>query len=226
MVLPLADRTFDRRPYFDDRSRAFPIRSLIAPTARLRSYTWSCRGVLDQGAEGACVGFGWAGELLARPAVVEGVTDDVARSLYHRARELDDWPGENYDGTSVLGGAKAVAGAGFMDEYRWAFDLNDVLMTLGYHGPVVLGVNWREGMVETDDEGWIHATGEVVGGHCVFLRGVNVRAGGVLVQNSWGLEWGINGCAHMTWANLDALLHDDGEACVPVRRDRVGTLPA
>lgn len=218
------ERTFDRRPSFDERSRQYPMRALLTATVR-RSYTWSCSGVLDQGPDGACVGFGWSGELLARPSIVPGVNDDSARRLYHAAQQVDEWAGDDYEGTSVLAGAKVVHSAGFMDEYRWAFSLDDVLLTLGYHGPVVIGVNWRSGMWDIDPEGYVHATGDVVGGHCVFLRAVNVRRAGVLIQNSWGIGWGMNGCAHLSWNDLEALLNDQGDACVPVKRDKIGVLP-
>lgn len=224
----MTDRTFDRIPSFDERSRDYPIRPLLqvaAATLPLRSYTWSCAGVLDQGPDGACVGFGWSGELLARPAVVPGIDNAQALRLYHAAQRVDEWPGEAYEGTSVLAGAKTVKAAGFMGEYRWAFNVDDVLATLGYHGPVVVGWNWRDGMWDIDGDGYVHATGDVVGGHCVFLRAVNVRHQAVLIQNSWGIGWGMNGCAHLSWDDLEQLMADDGEACVPVNRDRVGSLP-
>jgi len=82
-----SERTFDRLPEFDERSRNFPIGLHLlvhygAEAAALvpRSYTWSAGEVLDQGREGACVGFGWSGELLARPSVVAGVTNDFPGS--------------------------------------------------------------------------------------------------------------------------------------------------
>lgn len=226
-------RTFDRVPEFDERSRAFPILDHLlihhgAEAAALvpRSYTWSAGEVLDQGREGACVGFGWSGELLARPAVVPGVSNESASRLYHAAQQVDEWDGDAYEGTSVLAGAKVVKAAGFMAEYRWAFSVDDVVLTLGYHGPVVIGVNWREGMWNVDGSGFVHATGDVVGGHCVFLRGVNVGKRRVLIQNSWGPGWGVGGCAHLSWDDLGVLLDDQGDACVPVGRDRIGVLPA
>lgn len=219
----MTNRTLDRRSSFDERSRRYPVRTLVQGKP-LRSYTWSCRDVLDQGQEGACVGFGWAGELLARPSAVLGINDAVARRIYRHAQTLDEWFGEDYEGTSVLAGAKTVKQRGFMEEYRWAFSVNDVLLTLGYAGPVVFGFNWREGMWEPDDEGWIHASGESVGGHCLFGRAVNVTHRGILLQNSWGLEWGMNGCAHLSWADLALLMEDDGEACVPIGRDAIGSL--
>lgn len=215
-------RVFDRAPRFDVRSRSFPISALVG-AAPLRSYTWSIDVQLDQGAEGACVGFGWAHELAARPAVVP-VTNDVARSIYREARQLDEWPGEDYDGSSVLGGAKAVARRGFMAEYRWAFSTEDVLRTLGHRGPVVCGTWWYRGMVEPNSAGRVEMTGEIVGGHCWLARGVNVKRGLVLCRNSWGAEWGHFGDFTLTFDQLDALLSDEGEACVPVGRDRVGDL--
>lgn len=214
-------RVFDRIPSFDPKSRNYPIRALLTPTTP-RSYTWSCTQVLDQGSEGACVGFGWAGELQARPVVVP-TSNMRGFQLYNEAKRLDEWEGENYEGTSVLAGAKAVLGHGFMDEYRWAFSLQDALIALGYHGPIVTGFMWKEGMLEPDSEGWIHYTGRDVGGHCTVWRAVNVTHRGVLVQNSWGLEWGMNGCAHMSWDDFAAAMANEGEVCVPVRRDKVGT---
>jgi hypothetical protein len=218
------ERTLDRRPSFDERSRGFPIRALNDGLA-IRSYTWSCRGVLDQGPNGACVGYGWSGELLARPVIVDGINNDSAFRLYRAAQQVDEWEGDAYEGTSVLAGAKVVRAAGFLGEYRWAFNLDDVLVTLGHHGPVVIGVGWRSGMWDTDGDGYVHATGDVVGGHCVFLRGISTLHRAVLVQNSWGIEWGINGCALLSWDDLGVLLDDQGEACIPVHRHRVGTLP-
>jgi hypothetical protein len=100
--------------------------------------------------------------------------------------------------------------------------LNDGLAIRSY---TRVRVGWRSGMWDTDGDGYVHATGDVVGGHCVFLRGISTLHRAVLVQNSWGIEWGINGCALLSWDDLGALLDDQGEACIPVHRHRVGTLP-
>src|SRR3954470_6930598 len=163
-------RTLDRLPEFDERSRGFAIRDRIGEVER-RPRAWRLLERLDQGREGACVGFGWAHELAALPVAVKQ-TELLARGIYHRARMLDEWPGEDYEGTSVLAGAKAVREQGHMDEFRWAFGAADVLDALSAHGPVVIGVNWHEGMLDTDEDGGIRPTGEIVGGHCVCLRGV------------------------------------------------------
>ncbi len=213
-----ADRRLDRIASFDERSRAFPIRALIGDVT-LKPKRWTCLPRLDQGREGACVGFGWSHELAADPVRVR-VTDTTALALYHRAQQLDEWPGEQYDGTSVLAGAKAVQEQGHMAEYRWAFGVDDVLATLSAHGPVVIGVDWHEGMMRTDARGYITPTGGIVGGHCTLLRGlVRERGRWVCVgRNSWGRSWGIGGDFKIAADDLDALLHNGGEACVPIRR--------
>jgi len=220
-----------RRVQFDERSRNFPSRALPALGAARspRSYTWRVGTWLDQGREGACVGYGFAHELAARPVVVPGVTNEVARAIYHDAQRLDPWDGgayegaePYYEGTSVLAGARALTRLGHYSEYRWAFGEEDLALAVGYHGPAVIGVDWYEGMYDATREGGflLRPTGRVVGGHCVLIYGLNLRGGYYRVWNSWGRSWGDDGTARITREDMVRLLADDGEACVPVRRAR------
>jgi hypothetical protein len=62
--------------------------------------------ILDQGKEGACTGFALAaviGYLLARRDLTRTVSP---RMLYEMARRYDEWPGENYEGSSARGAIK------------------------------------------------------------------------------------------------------------------------
>ncbi|QBQ74839.1 hypothetical protein [Caudovirales GX15bay] len=212
----LADPRLDRLVEFDEQSRNFPIRTLLE-AKQPRGYTWSCKTVLDQRNEGACVGFSVAHEIAARPKV-SIANAALAHRIYVRARELDEWPGEDYEGTSVLGGMKAALEAGYFGEYRWAFGLDDLVLALGYKGPAVLGVVWRRGMMEPDSAGYLHNHGDILGGHAILARGVSVKKQYVLLHNSWGPDWGNNGTAKVSFDDLEALLDDDGEACIPVQR--------
>jgi hypothetical protein len=209
-------RTFDRLPSIDERNALYPMRTLVAAKP-LRSYTWRCNTWLDQGSEGACVGFAWAHDVAARPRerLIDGFD---ARNIYHAAQRVDEWPGEDYEGTSVLGGAKVCHELGHFAEYRWATSLDDLLLGIGYFGPAVLGVNWYQGMSNTDDDGYIHAVGSVLGGHAILAHSVNVKQQYVVLHNSWGQSWGVNGRAKILFEDLEALLNQDGEACIPVRR--------
>lgn len=213
-----SDQRLDRLPQFDERSRSYPIRALIGQP-RLRPRMWRLTQRLDQGAEGACVGFGWAHELAAQPFPIRATNAD-AHAIYKRAQQLDEWPGEQYEGTSVLAGAKAVQERGHLTEYRWAFGVDDVLAALSAHGPVVIGVPWYDGMTNTDTSGYLNVTGNTRGGHCVCLRGIQHHKGGwtVIGRNSWGSDWGSRADFKLKDTDLGRLLSEGGDACVPVLR--------
>jgi len=211
----------DRLESFDERSRDFPIRALLDMSKQPRSYSWGCNAWLDQGREGACVGFAWGHELAARPFVVSNVDNNLAKNIYRVARTLDEWPGENYEGTSVIAGAKAVQKIrpNAMSGYRWAFGIDDVIQTLGYFGPVILGINWYNDMYTPDAAGFIRPTGSRVGGHAILARGVSISRRVVKLRNSWGSDWGMIGDCLITFEDLDKLLRERGEACIPVGRN-------
>lgn len=232
-------RTLDWKGRYDPRSRDYAAIEGIEDKP-LRSRHWRCDVYLDQGREGACVGFGWSDELAATPKIVN-VDNDFALSIYHRAQQLDDWAGEDYSGTSVLAGAKAVMehvnslGKRLIGQYRWAFGVEDVLRSVAHHGPVVLGITWYNNMYSPDEDNFIHASGEIAGGHCILLTGAKLVAidtanpltidnvdrdrSHVTLHNSWGQDWGRNSKAKLSLADLYILLEDQkGEACVAMRR--------
>ena len=160
------------------------------------------------------MGFGTAANLAStrRPlGRSQAALQSLAQEIYHDAQKLDEWPGEDYSGTSVLAGMKAATALGLVKTYRWAFGLQDVLHALSWVGPVEIGVNWYTGMFSTDGEGFLHATGKVEGGHCTLLSGINPDAATVTITNSWGSGWGRNGQALLSWDDLDLLLRG-GEA--------------
>jgi hypothetical protein len=218
------DPRLDRVPEFDVRSRAFPIRTLVE--AKLpRSYTWSVPVMLDQGNEGACCGFARTQELAARPRTHPWVTNHYARQLYLAAQEVDEWPGHDYSGTSVLAAAKVAVMLGHMKEYRWGFSLMDTILGIGYGGPGVFGTNWYTGMMRPDVDGRIRPTGVIEGGHSWLGRAVAIpikrrpsgRVGG---WNSWGQRVGWPQF-WLTYDDLERLLHEQGEFCISVQRLKV-----
>lgn len=220
-IIPIpqpSDPRLGRIPHFDARSRNYPVRALIPPTYAPRSYTWSCGIVLNQGNIGSCVGNSIAHEIAARPVVVKGVEENFALQIYHRAQQLDPWPGENYEGTSVLAGMQAGKEFGYYAEYRWAFGIEDLILALGYKGPAVLGIRWDNNMFSPDASGIIRPGGGVAGGHAILANGVSLRKQLIRLHNSWGAWWGINGEAFISFEDLRALLADGGEACIPVAR--------
>lgn len=220
------DPRLDRLPQHDPRNLRFlAVKTLDTRTPR--SYTWSIDKWLDQGQEGACVGFGFGHDGIARPARLEYIDNDYAREqIYWNAqRTYDEWPGGAYpgadpfyEGTSVLAGAKACYDLNHFRQYEWAYSVEELILAVGYKGPAVLGINWYEGMYDTDGLGYIHPTGEIMGGHAILCNKVSVTGEYFSLHNSWGQNWGINGEAKVSFNDMAILLKNDGEACVPTKR--------
>lgn len=214
--------------YHDERSRNYPIRALTAGLPRPEQMYW--RGPffrLDQGQEGACVGFAWTNEILSKPVSsnVPRPLNDFALKFYKEAQKLDDWPGEDYEGTSVLAGAKQAQKLGYITGYRWAFGIEDVLDALAFTGPVVIGIPWYNDMYSTLPGGLVKVGGKLVGGHAITLTGYGNRKfpGGLTLdvvrwRNSWGRTYGVRGDGYIRVTDLANLLKQDGEACVPTGR--------
>lgn len=221
------ERTFDYIPRDDPRNLLFS----VAPVLETEAITWQSRyystaEVLDQGSEGACVGHGTVGALASSPVRSKfRHLQQAAFGFYRLAQYVDEWAGEAYEGTSVLGGMTVALKAGHISEYRWARTTQEVLDTVALLGPVVLGVEWRSTMMEPGPSGLLDCSGQVVGGHCVYISGVtrsrDFGAQGkhpvVRIRQSWGKTHGNNGNVWMKWDDLDSLLRAGGEAALPIR---------
>lgn len=225
------ERVLDRRVEFHEASRMFGIAE-VAPEPRYKSRAWKTPPPLDQGEEGACVGHGWAHEARTTPVAVDigrmatrPVSDlqSLAFWIYYRAREIDAWPGEDYSGTSVIAGAKIMQRLGVLKEYRWGFSVDQIRRGILTTGPAVLGLNWYTGMYSAKG-GVLKVSGSLAGGHCILATAYE-PAGEVFEKeaafqlfNSWGPLWGDNGLAWISESDLDRLMHEQGEACIPFKR--------
>ena len=222
------NRKLDWAANYDERSRNFPIRGVVRSAVKRKNKLWKVGPILDQGQEGACVGFGWTAEALASPIRVDlsriktrapKEPNKFAQYVYAFAKTIDEFEGVDYDGTSVLAGAKSMQTFRLLKEYRWAFSIDEVIDGIIAKGPVVLGIPWYEGMYEAPN-GILTVSGNLAGGHCILAVGYKVYPGGedaVILQNSWGTSWGINGLAEIKVSEL-AKLVAEGEACLPIKR--------
>ena len=206
-----------RHVQFDERSRNFPALALVPRGARLASRLWERKtSAFDQGDIGSCTGQGAAGLLVTAPFVTPKlrVTQNTATAVYMRATRLDPFPGNfppEDTGSTVLAAMKATVKLGWAKGYRWCFGLQDVLKVLSTVGPVEIGVNWYEGF-DYLENGRASIAGEVRGGHAFELLGLDVKAKTVTAINSWGPGWGNSGRFTFSWADLDRLLQEEGEA--------------
>lgn len=173
---------------------------------------WETDTVLDQGFNGACVGYAFTHTLRAQGWRHPAINKDFAWSVYTNAQKIDPWAGGEYAGarptmagTSLLAGAKVLHGRGFFPEYRWASTVKQAREGL-VNGPGVLGCMWRDSMDRLDDDKTITVRGRRNGGHALMLAGV---MGDLFVlTNSWGTEWGEDGHAFIHAKDLEKLLSD------------------
>ena len=210
----------DLRFHKDSRSRNFAARDILGATPRFKR-VWTTRkeGPLDQGGEGACVGFSCAGELAAKPAAYP-VTDETGRKIYAAARQVDKDSGRFYSsGATVLAGMQACRRANYFSKFVWCFGIDDTINWIVRRGPVLLGINWYDLMYEPARNGLLEVGGDIVGGHAIMANGywpAHPQFGDVLVlTNSWGKGWGINGRAYLPIESATRLLKEEGEVAAP-----------
>ena len=83
--------------------------------------------ILDQGQEGACTGFGLAAviNLLNNQRLNEQDSRSSPRMLYEMAKKHDEWPGEDYAGSSCRGAIRGWKNMGVCKEKDWPYDSNN-----------------------------------------------------------------------------------------------------
>jgi hypothetical protein len=220
----------DYVPRLVDANRRYRV---TAPVDLAKQSVWWLGGVvLDQGQEGSCVGHGVVAEWLASPvrgnlgnyttlgAQIEGHRRAV--DLYNRAKEVDEFEGVNYDGTSVRAGLLVGRERGWYSGFNWAFNLTELRAAL-QTGPVVIGIDVLASMYDTQPNGDWAPSGPPVGGHCCLVTGYSPAYSGrgprYRIRNSWGQGWGSNGNAYIAPADLDRILFAaGGEAAIPTGR--------
>ncbi len=233
----LGNRKFDARPDTIDFRDCLFIATLVdVPQAKplkeylslYRRYTGKSVPILDQGQEGACTGFGLAAVcnyLLGSRA--RGVERVSARMLYEMAKRYDEWPGNDYDGSSARGAMKGWHQHGVASEKTWPYMSKRLEMTDNRAGDAAtrpLGAYFRvnhkdlvamhAAFAETGTlyataavhAGWddVHkSTGRIPhrrvqeGGHAFAIVGYEET--GFWIQNSWGPDWGKGGFALLSY---------------------------
>jgi hypothetical protein len=187
--------------------------------------------ILNQGSEGACTGFGLATVahylLLRRTADADRVKVS-SRMLYEMAKRYDEWPGENYSGSSARGAMKGWHKHGVCSEDLWPYDPAnpDRRFTTERAGEATnrpLGAYYRVNHKDLiamhsaiAEVGVLYATGFVHDGwNNLDDEGVIPFPGnrlgghafaivayddrGFWIQNSWGPTWGNGGFALITY---------------------------
>lgn len=205
----------------DPRSEQYRAVERIDPAAAALgpvSKHWRRSAAYDQGQTPECVAFTGKGLLNTKPEsakVAFAVRSKYnTETFYHGAQTHDEYAGEDYDGTSGLGLCRYLRSIGLIQSYSWCFGHEDVLLTVSHLGPVGIGIKWENDMFEPDLDGFIHLGGGEAGGHEIEVTGIDVKKEAVILTNSWGTNWGINGRAYLKFTDLGHLLDDEGDAFI------------
>lgn len=235
MTNPREQYGLGRKEAKDTRDQDYPMKRLAVARAtpqRHYRYHYANGWWGNQGDEPQCVAYAWLHWLEDGP-VTQPLTPHKHPNavlppdpFYREAQKNDEWPGTDYDGTSVRAGAKIGQKHGFISEYYWAFDGVTAMRAVLNGMPLVMGTWWRDGMWETDQYGFVEYRGSYDGGHAWVVnggwipRGMTIEAairdkvGYIRGKNSWGRSWGKKGHFYMSLYHFDQAIREQGEACV------------
>jgi len=179
--------------------------------------------ILNQFSEGACTGFALAAVINVQnkrrraASSADPQWQVSARMLYEMARIHDEWPGEEYDGSSIRGAVKGFFHNGVcsVDTAPYVPNDNDWTLTvdqskearavglgayyrlrpeiLDYHsalnevGSIIVSAQTHSGW-SNPKQGKIAKSMVHQGGHAFAIVGYDSE--GFLIQNSWGPTWG------------------------------------
>jgi hypothetical protein len=168
---------------------------------------WRIGLILDQGEEGACVGFAWRAWMSARPIANDPDRHIQARDIYLRAQRVDEFEGQEprMSGTSVRAGAKVMVEEGHLREYVWSGSADEILTWVRAKGPLVFSTQWFDAMYEPDENGYVYPKGGIAGGHALCMFGVTADDD-VHIQQSWGEDHGVDGCIRVSRKTLSYLI--------------------
>ncbi len=155
----------------------------------------------DQGAEGACVGFGWS-----RCMSILNKELYAARWLWDRAKASDEWPDTNPgddNGTSVRAAGDVLRRSGHVD-WKNEYAGDDYTEREHYTPEFIDGITRFR---------WARSVEDV---HAVLGNDKADQLGAVPFLNSWGRDY-----PHRTWMPddiLDRLMREEGEVAIPTDR--------
>ena len=215
----MSNKNFGRRYAPDPRDAQYRMSAQLPMRIRRQRRYWKDDiWTGDQGNLPHCVGFAWTGWLHAGPVYqkFDGSPCVNPNWLYAKAQDVDEWPGNDYDGTSVRAGAKVLQRLGFIKSYHWALRLSDIVNAVLTIGPVVVGTYWYSRMSTPQSNGLIRAKGRLEGGHAYLITGVNRERRLLRIRQSWGLKWGRAGRCFLPFSDMKRLLRMQGEACLAI----------
>ncbi len=205
-----------------------PLKKSLTPPSDLH--------ILDQKNDGACTGFSLAASINYLNSRLNCHDKVSPRMIYEMAKRHDEWPGEQYDGSSLRGAIQGWKHMGVCSEKLWPFrpgkrNRGNLTIerakdarknTVGAYYRVQPNIShFHAALNETGiisvsakvHRGWDYPKNGIIehhekrdGGHAFVIVGYNAQ--GFWVQNSWGSKWGKSGIALWTYEDWIANIMD------------------
>lgn len=189
--------------------------------------------IADSGPEGATVGFVLKYAVQAQAKKLGGTTTAIsAQGIYSLSKEYDEWPGTDYDGSSLSGGTKAIAKVGVYSEEDWPYGAKkpisatakplfkvrarrlatvaEILKELRQGNVVPLCVNMTSAFDTPGPKGLItiKLPIETTGGSCFAIVGYEGATAEFRFANHWGSRWADQGFGRIKDTDLKQILMD------------------
>jgi C1A family cysteine protease len=236
-MTPFASRKFGWIPDLPDRrdypySKYFKVAKKLPPLVDLRP---QCSAVEDQETLGSCTAQALVGSF---EFLDQNKIDQSRLFLYYNEREIEGTiPFDS--GAMIRDGIKSLNHTGICPEAMWPYtiskftekppqrcyteaekhqiisylrlaNLAEIKSCLADGFPVTFGFTVYENFYETDSSGYCPMpSGGVLGGHAVLAVGYDDEKQCLIVRNSWGNNWGLNGYFYMPYAYVTPDLTDD-----------------
>lgn len=169
----------------------------------------------DQGFTSQCTAYSALHAMADGPVTHKGRNPlEEPYTLYNFIQSIDREMGLDFGpegGATMLALAKALQRRGYISAYLWGYTVADLVAALQL-GPVLIGVDWYEGMDRPDPKhGVIQAVGAVRGGHAIVANGIDLDDGMLRLKNSWSRQWGQGGHCYLPLEDVEWLIADGGE---------------
>jgi len=194
----------------DPRDAAFPARMLLQQNlpVKTRRY-WNASGWWgDQLLTSKCTSYSALHWVEDGPVTHEGNAPVIdPHELYILIQSFDPWKFP-HDGSTIRATAKALQHLGYAGSYYWTNSLQEMIDCLLHVGPLIIGIDWYEGMSEPNEKGIGSRSGAMEGGHAIKVDGVDTKTRLFRLKNSWGREYGRKGFVYLPFDDMEVLIKD------------------
>lgn len=200
--------------------KARPSYSLV-PGAESVFRQVNVKSALNQLNVGKCTAEATCGALSTHPFTLL-LTDVDSDRVYHRATEIDPFPGTyppTDTGSNGVSAWQAAIDLGYTTVRTTPVDTLEELQSALQRVPCILGTDWYEGFFNPTKCGEMVQSGAIAGGHEIEILGWDKSLKRVWIRNSWG-DWGVSrgeetGFAYFSAGTLQKLLNSGAEIDCP-----------